>query len=272
MPLTLKWRDATSLPVEATGLNPEALASLAARDVARSTVPVGNTMALVGDLFELSGDSTDGRLVFEGNLSRVRGLGQGMSSGTISIHGPAGPRLGAEMSGGRIDVHGDVAGWAGAEMRGGVLHVHGNAAEGLGAAFPGSPIGMREGIIFVDGQVGPDAGLAMRRGLIAIAGSTGDGLGRAMVAGSIFAFGTPGRRIGAGMKRGTILLADRERVELLPTFARAGRFQPPFVALYLRRLRHWGFAVPEAAFTSAWERYNGDLVGHGQGEVLVRAG
>lgn len=261
-----------SLPVEATGLSPENLALLDASAAARLMLPVGNTTAEVGDLFQVVGDGHDERVVFEGDLSHVRGLGQGMKSGSILVRGPVGPRLGAEMVGGRIEAEGDVAGWAGAEMRGGSLRIRGTAGEGLGAAFPGSRSGMREGIILVEGSVGPDAGLAMRRGLIAINGEAGDGLGRAMIAGSIFAFGNSGRRTGAGMKRGTIVLLKRPHTDLLPTFARAGTYQPVFLGLYLGRLRHWGFPVPETAFAGPWERYNGDLVEQGQGEILVRAG
>ena len=272
MPLTFRWKGSTTLPVEATGLSPETLSSLDAGAAARLTVPVGNSTAAVGDLFQVAGDGRDEQLEFEGDLTHVRGLGHGMKSGSIVVRGPVGPRLGAEMAGGSIDAEGGVAGWAGAEMRGGLLRIRGPVGEGLGAAFPGSRSGMREGVILVEGSVGPDAGLAMRRGLIAVNGEASDGLGRAMIAGSIFVFGTSGRRTGAGMKRGTIVLHERTDADLLPTFARAGTFQPAFLGLYLRRLRHWGFPVPEAAFTGPWERYNGDLVEQGQGEILVRAG
>jgi formylmethanofuran dehydrogenase subunit C len=131
---------------------------------------------------------------------------------------------------------------------------------------------MREGVILVEGSVGDDVGLAMRRGLIAITGAAGDGLGRAMIAGSIFTFGTVGHLAGAGMKRGTLALfglPDPSNPDLLPTFAPSGRSRPPFVTLYLRRLRQWGFPVPEPAFSGMLERYNGDLVERGQGEVLI---
>jgi formylmethanofuran dehydrogenase subunit C len=99
----------------------------------------------------------------------------------------------------------------------------------------------------------------------------GDGLGRALIAGSIFAFGSAHWRTGAGMKRGTIVLAQGGKIDLLPTFAHVGRVRPPFLKLYLRQRRQWRFPVPEAAFTAAWERYNGDLVERGQGEILVLA-
>jgi formylmethanofuran dehydrogenase subunit C len=131
---------------------------------------------------------------------------------------------------------------------------------------------MREGVILVDGSVGDDAGLLMRRGLIAIQGTAGSGLARSMIAGTILALGDVGGRIGAGMKRGTVILPELHRPAeeiLLPTFAWAGVIATPFLTLYYRQLAEWGFRVAPAVSSARLERYNGDLVVKGQGEVLV---
>jgi formylmethanofuran dehydrogenase subunit C len=269
MPLTLRWNGATNLPVEAEGLRPDLLQTLDEPEVARLRVAVGNGSAEVGELFGVEGSAADGQVVIEGDLARVARLGQGMASGVLTVRGNAGSDLGAGMTGGSIEVFGTLGDWAGAEMRGGLLRIHGSAGHGLGAAHPGSRRGMREGAILVEGSVGDEAGLAMRRGLIAILGTAGDGLGRAMIAGSIFAFGPLGLAPGSGMKRGTLALFGSETPGLLPTFPMACRHRPPFVMLYLRQLVAWGFPVPAQAFTGTFERYNGDLVERGQGEVLV---
>src|SRR4051794_36286727 len=118
MPLRLLWNGSTALPVEAEGLRPDALCALAAAEVARLRVPVGNTSAEVGELFRVEGDGADGQLVFEGDLRPVRRLGFAMASGTLTVRGDAGPHLGAGMSGGTIEVVGSAGAWAGAEMRG----------------------------------------------------------------------------------------------------------------------------------------------------------
>jgi formylmethanofuran dehydrogenase subunit C len=272
MPLHLQWRAATRLPVEAEGLLPAALAPLKVAELARWPLKVGNASVALGELFRLEGSGDDGRLVFEGDLRQVRRLGQGMTAGTLTIRGDVGVELGAGMSGGTIDVEGTVGDRAGAAMRGGLLRIKGRAGNFLGAADPGARSGMREGVILVEGDVGDDVGLAMRRGLIAIAGAAGDGLGRALIAGSIFAFGPVGRLAGAGMRRGTLALfglPDPSNPDLLPTFAPGVRYRPPFVTIYLRRLGRWGFPVPESAFSGTFERYNGDLVERGQGEILI---
>jgi formylmethanofuran dehydrogenase subunit C len=267
MPLMLQWRDATRLPVEAQTLRPDA-----DNLTSTSKLPVGNDTAEVGDLFQPEGDGADGHLVLEGDLRSLRGVGQGMASGRLTIRGDVGPGLGMQMSGGLIEVEGTVGDWAGAEMRGGRLLVRGSAGRFLGSALPGSRIGMRDGVILVDGSVGHDAGLAMRRGLLAVSGSVGDDLGHGLVAGSIVAFGAVGARVGAGMKRGTLALfglADPTAPGLPPGFVATGRYRPPVLTIYLRQLAAWGFPVPASAFTGEPERYNGDLVVKGQGEALV---
>lgn len=270
--MTLCWLQATSLTVEAECLRPETMAALSAVEAARLPVRLGNATAELGDLFRVEGSAEGGRLVLEGDLTHVRRIGQGMGSGSVTIRGDVGSHLGAGMTGGTIDVEGKVGDWAGAEMRGGEIAIRGEAGDGLGGAYPGSRQGMRDGVILVEGDIGHDAGLAMRRGLIAVSGRSGDDLGRAMIAGSIFAFGPLGTRVGAGMRRGTLALfgvPDPGDPGLLPTFARSGRYRPPVLTLYLKRLREWGFPVPDTAFSGTFVRYNGDLVEHGRGEILV---
>jgi formylmethanofuran dehydrogenase subunit C len=269
MPLRLTWSASTNLPVEAGALRPDGLISLSTPDVARLRLPVGNGTAEVGELFRVEGQGADGCLVVAGDLRRLARLGSGMASGHLTVEGDAGDHLGAAMTGGAIEVSGSVGDWAGAELRGGLLRIGGSAAHFLGAAYPGSRRGMRSGAILVHGRAGDDAGLSLRRGLIAIAGAAGDSLGRAMIAGSVFSFGPIGSHPGAGMKRGTLALFGNDKLSLLPTFPYAGVFCPVFLALFLRQLRTWRFPVPEDAFHGSFDRYNGDLVEGGQGEILV---
>jgi formylmethanofuran dehydrogenase subunit C len=272
MPITLRTRDLPALPIEADILRPDVLCALSHEEIRRQAIWVGNAPAQLDSLFEVSGDGSDGRLILEGDLSRVDRIGCAMAAGALVVRGDAGAHLGAMMGGGTIEVFGHAADWAGAELRGGLLHIHGWAGQSLGAAYPGSRRGMRGGTILVEGSAGNDVGLAMRRGLIAIRGAAGDGLGRAMIAGSIFTFGPVGLRAGAGMKRGTLALLGIDpahELELLPTFEPSGTARPPFVAIYLRQLEAWGFAVPASAYSGTLARYNGDRIEGGQGEILV---
>ena len=268
MPLTLRWRSSTTLPVDGDGLRPDALSGLDAAEVARRPILVGNARAELGELFEVEGELADNHLVVVGDLRGLRRLGAGMASGTLTVRGDAGPGLGEGLIGGLVEVFGAAGDGAFAAMRGGLARVRGAAGDGLGGALPGAGLGMRDGVILVDGPVGADAGLAMRRGLIAVAGAAGPGFGRSLVAGSLFAFGPVGEGPGAGMKRGTIALFDDSAPPGLPvTFRLACRFRPPIATLYLKRLQGWGFPVPPRAFAGAFDRYNGDLIEGGQGEV-----
>lgn len=272
MPLTLRWKDATRLPVEAEALRPDAFAGLSASDVSRIRLPLGNTTAEVGELFATDGDPDDGHIILEGDLRPIRAIGAGLASGRITVRGDVGPRSGLGMSGGTLAIEGSAGPYAGAEMSGGLLRIAGDAGHGLGAALPGSRRGMTEGVILVRGSAGDDVGLAMRRGLIAVGGQVGVGAGRWMIAGSLFAFGPVGPTVGMGMKRGTIALfgvptpADPG---LLPTFAPSGRDRPPFLTVYLKELAAWGFDVPAPVFSGRLSRYNGDRADRGQGEILV---
>jgi len=269
--MLLRWLDKTHLPVEADGLVPATFAGLDAGAAARLRARVGNQTAELGDLFAVE-PTDDATLSLEGDLRHVRGIGRDMAEGSLIVRGAAGPYLGAGMSGGTVEVHGDADDWAGAEMRGGLLRVHGRAGRFLGASRPGSRLGMRDGVILVDGDAGDDAGRRMRRGLIAVGGAAGDGFGRGLIAGTLVAFGSLGRYAGMGMKRGTLAAFGEGGVELLPSFAPAGRYRFPFLTVYLRHLAALGFPIPAAMFTAEMGRYNGDLADGGRGEILVRAG
>jgi formylmethanofuran dehydrogenase subunit C len=272
MPISLRWKDATALPVEAGPLRPDALAGQSADRIAGLPIRVGNTTADVGDLFDVSGELSDGQVMFEGDLRSTRGLASGLTEGRITIHGDAGLGVAARMSGGVVEVFGSVGDGAGQEMRGGFLRIHGTAGHGLGGAAPGSRVGMKEGVILADGGAGDDVGLAMRRGLVAVAGAVGNGVGRAMVAGSVFVFGTVSRYPGLSMRRGTLALFGGGAESILPTFAPSGFHRPHVMSIYLRRLATWGFSAAAAGFSGPFARYNGDLVGKGQGEILVWEG
>ena len=225
MSLTLTWRAATSLPVDGSPICPASFEGTIGRRGGPHTASARQFHGRAGRAVRGRGDRGDDRLVIEGELVHVQGLGRGMAAGNLIVRGDAGPQLGAEMTGGLIEVEGTVGDWAGAEMRGGRITIRGNAGSFLGAAYPGSRLGMREGVILVEGSAGDDAGLQMRRGLIAVRGGVRDGLGRGMIAGTILALGPVGTRIGAGMKRGTLVLPGLGRDPedlLLPTFAARG--------------------------------------------------
>ena len=270
MPIQFQWLNATPLQVVAESLIPERLSGLSLSEIARLEVPAGNRDVEVGELFKVVGGEAiadDDLVVFEGDLSQVRGLGARLSRGSLRIEGKGGHDLGAGMTGGRIEVVGDVGDRAGVEMAGGFLTIRGNAGHGLGGSREGARLGMRNGVILVKGNVGDDVGRRMRRGLIAVEGNARDGLGGRLVAGSIFVLGEVGRAAGIGMKRGTIGLFGT-RTKLLPSFAYTGAYRFPFLTLYLKQLEAWGVGIDPPMFSRSYARYNGDLTEGGRGEIL----
>jgi formylmethanofuran dehydrogenase subunit C len=112
-----------------------------------------------------------------------------------------------------------------------------------------------------------EIGMRMRRGLIAVKGPVRDFAGLQMKAGSIFLLGGAEIRTGAWMVRGTIV--SLQPIALMPTFAYACTYQPPFLRLYVRRLRALGFEIPPEVEVGAYRRYTGDAAVPGKGEILL---
>jgi formylmethanofuran dehydrogenase subunit C len=266
--LRLRYTGTTTVPVEAECVTPDNLAGKSAAEVAALPVQHGNAAGALGDFFRVEGDAGDGEVEVEGDCSRVKWLGAGMTRGRLTVRGHAGMHTGAEMRGGEVHVHCNVGDWVGAEMRGGLIHVRGDAGHLAGAAYRGSRLGMRGGVLLVGGKAGNEVGAVMRRGLVVIGGPCGDFPGVSMVAGTVLLLGPPGLRPGAGLKRGTVACCGHEPT-LLPTFRFACTYRPVFLSLYLRQLRSWGFPVEERFFGGSWRRYCGDLVALGKGEILV---
>jgi formylmethanofuran dehydrogenase subunit C len=272
MPLTLTLRESTSIPLEVDTVQLATVRAQSTDDVAATLIQRGNKQPTLGEFFDVSGSaSEDNTLVWQGDCAKVKLIGSHLDDGHIVVEGNTGMHLGADMTGGSIVVHGNAADWVGAEMHGGRIHIHGNAGHLVGAAYRGSRRGMTGGEILVDGNAGNEVGHTMRRGTIAIGGNAGDGIGFNMIAGSVFVFGQAGIRPGAGMRRGTIgLFGIDEKFDFLPTFQFAGTDRPVFLAFAFRRLREMGFSVPEECFSAQFDRYCGDFLELGKGELVVR--
>jgi formylmethanofuran dehydrogenase subunit C len=266
---SLRLETSLTVPLEAETITPDACAGHSIDEIARLPVAHGNLSASLGDFFRVKADGGDD-LRLEGDLSRVKWIGRGMTRGRLTIAGDAGMHTGAEMRGGVLAVEGNAGDWAGAEMRGGLLRIDGHAGHLLGAAYRGSERGMRGGTILVRGNAGNEVGGAMRRGLIAVAGDVGDFAGVMMLAGTLVLGGRVGTRPGAGMKRGSIVICHESAdPRLLPTFMLDCTYRPVWLRMCWRRLTEAGFAVPSAAAEALYRRYSGDFVESGKGEVLV---
>ena len=273
MPLRLTLLNPSSIPIEVDSVRLETVREQSVDAVLATLVLHGNVHEPLGEFFQASGSaSDDNTLVFEGDCRFVKRIAAALTEGHVRVEGSAGMHLGAEMTGGQVICEGDATDWVGAEMSGGRIHVRGNVGHQLGAVYRGGHRGMTGGEILVDGDAGNEVGHSMRRGLIAVGGRMGDLSGVNLIAGTILHGGAPGIRHGAGMKRGTIaFLAPETAVDMLPTFRAAGLCRPTFLRLYLRHLADLGWPVPDGSLDAAFQRYNGDFLELGKGEILVRA-
>jgi formylmethanofuran dehydrogenase subunit C len=271
MPLMMRLKTMTSIPLEVDTVRLETVREQSLDDVARTPIQYGNTQVPLAEFFDVAGSAADNEIVWEGDCAKVKLIGTHLKEGRIRVEGNAGMHLGAEMRGGEITVNGNAADWVGAEMHGGRIHVRGNAGHLVGAVYRGGRRGMTGGAILIDGDAGNEIGHTMRRGLIAVGGRAGDAVGFNLIAGSILLFGEIGIRPGAGMRRGTIgLLGTAAPPPMLPTFRLACTYRPVFLRFYLVRLREMGFSVADECLTAHYHRYCGDFLELGKGEILIR--
>lgn len=266
MSLQFKLHTQPEVPMEAELLSPDKLVGMNESEIANIKLQHGNQMANIGDFFNIQG-KVNGELHIEGDCSRIKYLGAGMSSGKIVIHGDAGAHLGVGMSGGEIKVEGNAEDWVGPEMSGGMIVINGNAGHLVGSAYRGSTSGMSGGEIIIHGNIKNEAGHAMRNGMIVVGGDSGDFTGVNMHAGTILVMGKLGIRTGAGMKRGTII--SMHQAEMLPTFSYSCLYHPTFMRMLLKYVKNNGITIDEKYIHGQFHRWCGDSVEMNKGEILI---
>jgi formylmethanofuran dehydrogenase subunit C len=222
MTILLRPKNAFKVPIDAECITPDAFATKTMEEIKVLEVWEGNKKRLLDELFEISGDSdktaNEVSIQIVGDLRKVKRIGEGMSSGEITIEGDVGLHLGEKMKGGKITVSGNSDSWLGAMMKGGIITVKGNTGDYVGAAYRGSTKGMRGGTIIIHGNAGNEVGCFMRNGLIKIHGNAGQFVGMHMHDGTIFVQGDSEGRAGASMTGGKIVLSGYT-ASVLPTFS-----------------------------------------------------
>jgi formylmethanofuran dehydrogenase subunit C len=173
--------------------------------------------------------SEETSILIEGDVSRVKRIGQEMKFGKIEIQGSAGMHVGAEMAGGSILVHGDTGSFAGMDMKGGLLHILGNAGDHVGSAYRGSWRGMTGGRIVIEGNARSQIGGGLTGGEIAVSGNVENFAGIRQSGGLIIVRGDAVRGTGAEMTGGTLAVCGTIR-QLSPGFVEAGREENPMLS------------------------------------------
>ena len=224
--ITLKLKDAVmsgiaGVPVEVDALTPDKLLGKSEAELKAVKVWWGNRQENTGDLFDVSvegnAESADEvKIVFDGDLTRVKRIGEGMKAGEIEARGDVDMHCGAMMEGGRIVVKGNADCWAGREMRGGELIIEGDAEDNLCAMYRGEITGMTGGKVTVNGNAGECVGQYMAGGEIVIKGNAKRLAGLNMNGGKITIEGDA-ELFGPDMTRGEIIMKGKV-LEMMPSF------------------------------------------------------
>ncbi len=249
--VTIKPKKEISISVEAENISPDKFAGKSEKDIQSIEAWLGNQKTTLGELFSIkvegTGAAADTKIVMEGNFSRVKRIGEGMTAGLIMIKGNVDMHLGAKMSGGKITLSGNADSWAGREMKGGELIIEGNAAYYLGSGYRGETCGMRGGKITVMGNALDFLGEHMCGGEIIVNGNAGILAGLSNNGGKIVIGGSTSRP-GSEMAKGTIII-NGAVAEMMPVYKAEGT---------------------EAVDGVTYKKYTGDVIVGGKGVLYVK--
>ena len=249
--VTIKPKKELTISVEAENISPDKFAGRTEKEIQSLEAWMGNNKTTLGELFSVrvegSGAAADTKIVMEGDFSRVKRIGEGMTNGLIMIKGNVDMHLGSRMSGGEISVSGDADSWAGREMKGGEIIIEGNAGYYLGSGYRGESCGMRGGKITVMGNALDFAGEHMCGGEIIVKGDAGLLPGLSNNGGKIVIEGNTSRP-GSEMAKGTIIVNGTVD-EMMPVFKLEGA---------------------EAVDGVSYKKYTGDVVVGGKGLLYVK--
>ena len=216
--ITLIPKKQFDVPVQAACISPDVFKGKSIKEIADMPLTEGNRLIKLGELFEIQEDNTPAPdITINGDVGKVKRIGQGMKTGEIVINGDAGLHTGEKMIGGKITINGNVGGWSGTDMRGGLIEVHGDAGDYLASPYRGSSTGMKGGVIVVDGKVGSDVGCYLHGGVLKLKGGAGRFLGYHMSEGTILVDKESDTRAGACMTGGKIVITGTIP-EVMPTF------------------------------------------------------
>ena len=220
------------ITVEAEVIRPDAFLGLSKEEIEKLQVWQGPRELPLSEFFEVevrAGETpAETKIIIDGDVSRVKRIGQGMKAGKIEILGNVGMHLGAEMAGGSIFVQGSADSWAGMEMKGGLLQIAGSAGDHVGSAYRGSWRGMTGGQIQIEGNARSQLGGGLVGGSITVAGNVENFCGVRQSGGLILVKGNAVRGLGAEMAGGIIAIFG-EIKQFCPGFIDAGREDNPKV-------------------------------------------
>ncbi|MHA1377071.1 MAG: formylmethanofuran dehydrogenase subunit C [Candidatus Helarchaeota archaeon] len=225
-------KDALSspIPIEAEIITTNNFTGKSIDEIKKLPVWRGNTEKTLGEIFDVKGSKADDpaqlKIIIDGDVSKVKGIGKKMTAGEIVINGNAGMHTGDLLNGGKITVNGNVDHFCGLEMKKGELVVNGNAGNYFIAADRGNWRGMTGGKVIINGDVGSEMAAWVRgkKTRIEINGNVKEFAAVHMHGGVLTINGNVEDRLGAEQARG-IIIVNGKLDAMLPSFKYAGEVQ-----------------------------------------------
>ncbi len=230
--IILKPKAQPEVPLEANNITPDAFSGKSIDEIKNIDVWFGNEKASLSEFFDVEGEPSENaseiKIIIDGDVSKTKRIGEGMTTGEIVIKGSTNKYVGANMKGGKLTVEGDAGAWAGIDMEGGELNVMGNAGDYVGSAYRGDWRGMNGGVLTVYGNAGNEIAEYMLGGKLIVKGNVTIMPGIHMNGGTLIIEGNVIARTGGEMKGGTIVVKGHIN-EFLPGFEFLGVEKNPEV-------------------------------------------
>jgi formylmethanofuran dehydrogenase subunit C len=221
--IILKPKYKFNVPVESRYISPDSFAGKTLEEIGKLPVYEGNRKKVLGELFTFEGETgktpAETHIIIEGDVEKLRRVGESMTDGKITVKGSIGHYVGFKMKGGNITIHGNVGLWLGGKMKNGTIEVFGNAGDCVGGSLRGEKPGkgMKKGTILIHGNAGAEVGRGMKGGAILIDGNVGPLPGVDMAGGSIGVKGDCEGKPGARMTGGRVVILGKVP-DILPSF------------------------------------------------------
>ena len=258
--IELTLTKALKIPLEFDNVLPELLYDKTLDDIKNTIVYQGNKEKTLKDFFEINlrglcEKASDCKLIINGQLNRIKYIGNNMSCGIIVANGDVDLHAGSMMSGGHLIINGNAESYLGREMSGGLIEVKGNVREFCGSSYVGEWRGMNGGTIIVDGNAGKQLADCMLKGKIHIKGNCDILAGVHMAGGFIQIDGDVESWPGGQMKKGIIVINGHIK-DMLQGFKLKEVVYHPL--------------INNKYFVGKYELYLGDIGSNGKGQLWLK--
>ena len=223
----------STIPLEFDNILPELLYDKSQKQIEETIIYRGNRKEPLNKYFKVTIEGNcdtpeECTIIMDGDLHRVKYIGNFMSCGKIIVNSDVDLHVGAQMSGGHILVSGNAESYAGREMTGGLLEIKGNVKEFLGSSYAGEWRGMSGGKIIVEKNAGKQVAECMLNGEIYIKGNCDSLAGIHMTGGYLQIDGDVIQWPGGQMKKGDIVI-NGSVGEILQGFKKEEKIQNPLI-------------------------------------------